>query len=93
MKNDAVPARDYTVGDEEYFGLLPRCEMCSEIFLADISREGRHPLLRNRPESGVNKPPLQHPTTQQYSATEIMMRLKNGAWPQAWMWRNIGQAL
>ena len=83
MTNDAVPARDCTVGDEKYSGLLPRYEMYSEIFLADLSRERRHPLLRNRPESGVIKPPLQHPATQQYSATEITLRLENGAWPQA----------
>ena len=83
MKNDTVPTRDYTVGDEEYSGLLPRCEMSLEIFLVDLSRERRHPLLRNRPGSGVNKPPLQHPATQQYFTTEIMMRLENGAWPQA----------
>ena len=79
MQNDAVPARDCTVGDEEYFGLLPRCEMCSEIFLANLSREGRHPLPRNRPRSGVNKPPLQHPASQQYPATEMMLGLEKGS--------------
>ena len=93
MQNDAVPAMECAVGDEESFGILPRCEMCLEIFLFCLSREGRHSILRNIPVSGVNKPPLQHPATQQYSATEIMLGLKNGAWPQAWMWRNTGQAL
>ena len=53
MQNDAVPIRDYTVGDEEQFGKLPRCELSPKIFLADFSREGRHPLLRNRLRSGV----------------------------------------
>ena len=66
--------------------------MSLELFLADLSREGRLPLLRNRPGSGVIKPPLQHPTTQHYSSTEITLRLKNGAWPQAWMWSNIEQS-
>ena len=66
--------------------------MCPEIFLADLSREERHPLLRNRPGSGVIKPPLQHPTTQHYSAIELTLKLENGAWPQAWMWRNTVQS-
>ena len=79
MKNDVVLVRDYVVGDEEHYGLLQICEISPEIFLANLSREGRRPLLRNRPGTGVNKPPLQHPATQQYYSTEIMMRLENGA--------------
>ena len=93
LENDAVPTRDCVVGEKICFGKVKRYEMSSEISFSDLSREGRHPLLRNRPGSGVNKPPLQHPVTQQYSATEITLRLKNGAWPQAWMWRNTRQAL
>ena len=61
MKNDVAPVRDYTVGDEEYFGQVPRREMSVEILLADLSREGMLPLLRNRLGSGVINPPLQHP--------------------------------
>jgi len=73
MKNDAFPARDCVVGDEEYFGPLPRCEMRSEIFLYDLSREGKLSLLRNISGSGVINPPLQHPATQHYNATEIRL--------------------
>ena len=50
MENDAVPARECAIGDEKYFGKVPRCEMSPEILLANISREGRHPLLRIDPE-------------------------------------------
>ena len=53
MQNEAVPPRDFTMGDEKHFGLLQRYEMCPEIFLADFSREGMHTLLRNGPGSGV----------------------------------------
>ena len=62
MKNDVVPTRDYAIGDEEYFGQVPRCEMSPGILLVDLSREGRLSLLRNILESGVINPPLQHNT-------------------------------
>ena len=86
--NEVVSTREYIEKDGKLFGQVPSYKVCSEISLTDLPKRGMLPPLKNKLQSWCCDPSTTTPYNTALHSAEIMLWLKEDAWPEAWMWKN-----